>query len=387
MADDGVLNRSEVGWRIEAPLRIDFCGGYTDLAEISQVTGTAIANLAIDLYRDPARTEKIRFEVWVRPHNAPTAACEDDSSYSPSRDLLAYLKTFLGSDGDLVDRLELHIHTPVSTGLGASGALSAMLTAAGRFCQGWGWAKIRDQSFHDAQRFEKEVMQVKGGYQDFISAIYGGYSYIAANPEDEDLASLKGRDRFQLLNCPVQDSRITQYFNRHVFVVYSKRRSSSSDIIDDIVSRTVRGQEILDLSQQIFRHNAQFHTLVQAEKSMRGEAGLANSSEEGLAGPLQLPFSPAVFAQLTETIQAAWRLRQQISRLTENPVLAAVEQALVEDLYCTHGVGAGGSVLILYAKPDRTPAVMAKLADLQQVQPICVFYPKINPYGLSCTPL
>ncbi|MCS6815452.1 MAG: hypothetical protein NZ772_18020 [Cyanobacteria bacterium] len=360
--------------KLTAPLRIDFCGGYTDIAEISKVTGTAIANVAIDLYRDAARTQPVLLQVLLNRADGANGTEEELRLLSA---LNTYAQTYLQTDMDYRQSLQLQVQVPVSMGLGVSSTLSVLLTSAARLHQGWDLATIRDHAFRDAQLFEKDILQVKGGYQDFIPAIYGGYNWITAESGGQGDGLIKDPDTVAIATYPVPPA-IATYLNTCVVIVYSLRPASSSKIIDDIVNRSTdhseQEQRLLEVSRRIHHYNVTFHHYL-------CEA-LSQAADSDSTSPA-LPFAPQYLAKLIDTIDHAWELRQQFSPLAANPVLDQVAQAVAADVYCAHGVGAGGSVLVLYAKPDRLDSLYRQLAALSQQFNITLFYPNVNQTGVA----
>lgn len=356
-----------------APLRIDFCGGYTDIAEISRVTGTAIANVAIDLYTDPARTRPVLFQVLLNRADGVNSTDEEQRLLSA---LNTYAQRYLQTDIDYRQCLQVQVQVPVSMGLGVSSALSVLLTSAARWHQGWDLATIRDHAFRDAQLFEKDILQVKGGYQDFIPAIYGSYNWITADSGGQGDGLIKDPETVTIATYAVPPA-IATYLNTCVVIVYSLRPASSSKIIDDIVHRSTDHSEqekrLLEVSRRIHHYNVIFHQHLCEALSQAADSQVA---------PHALPFAPQHLDKLIASINHAWELRQQFSPLAANPVLDQVAQAVAADIYCTHGVGAGGSVLVLYAKPDRLDSLSQQLTVLSQQFNITLFYPKVNQTGV-----
>ncbi len=378
---------------LTAPLRIDFCGGYTDIAEISKVTGTAIANLGIDLYRDLARTHPVAFAVHsgIPSHlgaQSKTEFAELSDSVSPLfRALHTYAQLHLGQSVDYSQLLTIKVAVPVSMGLGVSSALSVLLTSAVRLHQGWDLPTIRNHAFRDAQVFEKDILQVSGGYQDFIPAIYGGYNFITAEagftPKNQDNSIIMDPAAVTIATHAVPPP-ITAYLDSCVFIVYYLRPASSSKIIDDIITRSTDHSEqeskLLRVSQSIHYYNTLFH-----HQLCRATAHQCADSNPNSGGSPALPFSSDDRRHLVNSIERAWELRQQFSELASNPVLDQVAQAVMDDIYCCHGVGAGGSVLVLYSKPDRVDHLNSRLAALSQDLGITIFYPKVNHTGIQVT--
>ncbi len=378
---------------LTAPLRIDFCGGYTDIAEISEVTGTAIANLAIDLYTDIARTHPVAFAVHsgVSSHLGGQSKAEFAELSSSVAPLFSALHTYaqlqLGQSVDYSQLLTIEVAVPVSMGLGVSSALSVLLTSAARLHQGWDLPTIRSHAFRDAQVFEKDILQVSGGYQDFIPAIYGGYNFITAEagtaPKNQGNSLIMDPVAVTIATHAVPPS-ITAYFDSCVFIVYCLRPASSSKIIDDIITRSTDHSEqeskLLAVSRQIHHYNTLFH-----HQLCRAMAHQPAGSAPVSGSTVALPFASDDRHQLATSIDRAWELRQQFSDLASNPVLDQVAQAVADDIYCCHGVGAGGSVLVLYGKPDRIDHLHSSLATLSQDLGITVFYPKVNHTGIQIT--
>lgn len=336
-------------FKIEAPLRIDFCGGYTDIPEIHKVTGMAIANLAIDLYKDYFRKQKVIFCI------------SNKKNYHNMRlhelNLLNLLENHFSNSFSFnySNKLTIENEIPVSTGLGSSSALSAMLITAYFVNIGLEINNIRNKIFQEALNFERNTMNIIGGFQDYISAIFGGYNYITGlcdSVEDKNIYHTKIHNLLE------------DYINTSVFIIYSPRTYNSSIIIKNIIHQllTSNNRLILENIMEIKNSNIDFNKIL-------------------------LSIHPNIISNLNklfDKINKSWEHQKKLSGFIKNNALSIVEDELKEEACAIHGIGAGGGTIAIYGREDKSELINEKIKILTNKLKIKCFYPKVNNFGIKC---
>lgn len=333
-------------FKIEAPVRVDFCGGFTDVPEISKVTGTAIANFAVDLYKDFQRKDKVPFYVANRCKSKKKKISTYESN------LLRLLKNHSRSKYNYSSLLSINCGIPVSTGMGTSSALSVMLTAAHKVYYGLNINNISDEIFKYAFDFERHSMKVTGGYQDYIGAILGGYNFITA------------LNKKYLINKFVEHRKlkgeIKKYINSSTFIIYNPRVHDSSGILKDIISQIKNNRRIKESLFKIKECNINLNNYFSSNTCHK-------------------------LYELFDYINQSWQHQKRLSRLVDNKVLRFVEKELKKEVCGVHGIGAGGGTIILYGKENSNGIINEKINRISKKIPIKCFFPKINNLGLKCT--
>jgi galactokinase/mevalonate kinase-like predicted kinase len=342
-----MVNKSTI--KIEAPLRIDFCGGFTDVEEINKMIGTSITNVAIDLYRDVGRNQKINFNISLSFIRNSEKKSESKPYYKQflSSSIIEYSKL----DDDFSEIVDLNFDLPVSTGLGTSGTISVLLIAAANAYKG----SVQDftELLRNAQEFERYFLKIKGGCQDFISAINGGYNFITI--------PIGKPAEIRVRNCKVSTA-LQSYVNENVFIVYSKRKFSSGEILNDIIRKVNLEDGGIEFLKRIKICNEIFNRCLNIS-SMRIK-----------------------FEILKKTIEETSLLRDAISNASKNESLEIIKDELLNFIYCSHTAGAGGSCLIIYGIEKFKNEILDKILNREELG-LNVFFPKVNNHGLTITEL
>lgn len=323
---------------IHAPVRIDFCGGFTDVPEVARSLGTTVVNAAVDLYHDAEHTHAVDFAVELHPKR-PAAPNAMDASES----LLASLTDYLGQDIDARRDLRIHRALPLSTGLGSSGALSVMLIAAWLVSRHRPWrhapsvaAKARD--------FECRFLGLKGGYQDYFSAASGGYHCFAE--EAQDLGP-------RIRRSPLP-TRFAHLVDHATFVVVAPRPCPSTSIISDMVGRLASDSSLQQRLRGIKACNEAF-------------AGAVLAEDLGAA---------------MKIVGEAAELRHGISPYALNSTLDTIREQLRPFCRAAHECGAGGGAIVVYAWERSLNALRQRLPGLEHDFGVKIFFPKHNRCGL-----
>lgn len=229
--------------RARAPVRIDFAGGWTDVAAFCRDSPGAVVNAAISIHSyatvltQEVEPDRERLELRLRRRIQDASV----SIYSSDFDLAVQAKTIrdLEYDGnvDLVKaalrRLELpggctvitRSDAPPGSGLGTSAAMGVALLAAlarmgGRPLVGHALAEL-------ACSIEREELGILGGKQDHYASALGGVSLMEFEGEFVRASPLRlSRDTIlelekNLVVCYTGTSRLSGDIHAHVAAAYA----------------------------------------------------------------------------------------------------------------------------------------------------------------------
>lgn len=214
-------------YRASAPVRLDFAGGWTDVAPFAVAEHGAVVNAAIDL----------RTEAQVQPGGEIFRLTSDDlgetielreQSGLDSNGRLGLLRAALRLSGLTGGSLRTRSQVPPGSGLGSSGALDVALIAALDAAQG------RQRSLQNlaeaAWRLETIEAGLPGGKQDQYASALGGFHHlgfeagsVAVTPlrlEPDFLAELEQR----ILVCYTGTSRVSSSTIERVMTAYTEGR-------------------------------------------------------------------------------------------------------------------------------------------------------------------
>ncbi len=332
-------------FRLEAPLRIDFCGGFTDVDRLGSLTGSSIVNLAIDLFEDTEHTKKVDF--FIENRADPIAVKHPEYQF-----LLDKLNVFYGFQLDFTNQFRIKIDVPISTGLGTSGALCILLIAGVKLYKNSHANLTKNKLWKGAKQFENRYLNIKGGHQDYISALYGGYNFI--NAAKETLHEVK------INHCKPGQS-FERYFRENCIIVYSKRAHTSSDILEEILHNFETDKKKYgEILMSIKEINDEFHNVFSIKE-------LNNPSIENLSS----------------CIKKSSNIRECLSTSGKNPQLDYIRKDIDELVHCSHYAGGGGGTIVLYGKPHFRQKILSKLKEYSEIMNIKYYFPKVNYHGLK----
>ncbi len=172
----GISEASEPNWRITAiaPTRVSFAGGGSDVNYWFDNEQGCVVNLAISRYSRVTITKNFSSKCRIRSMNTGEVlelSLLDIPTYSSLSlsVIAACLKKCKVVEGVDVD---IYCDFGPGTGLGGSSSLVVAVVA--------GLAKLSNYSFTKRQLInfcydiERNIMGIKGGWQDQIAAVYGG---------------------------------------------------------------------------------------------------------------------------------------------------------------------------------------------------------------------
>jgi len=286
-------------FKVTAPLRIDLAGGMTDLPVFSSDIGTAIINLAIDVYSDPEKTQ-------------------------------------------------IPAHLPTGTGLGGSSRLSVCLTTAKQKTT----AIDRGQIACAAYNFEVNEMGIEGGFQDFISAAFGGLNYINFNTLDIT----------NLTNNPYLgmklDPELKNYLDGHMVILLLKTNQTSSALVAE------------DQIRRYKENPDQIRPILLAIKKCNQDMFKLLTSPGKLSEQL---------VSMGRIMNASTKLQKQLSPLVCRDILSDWQKRAEPFTYGIRTPGAGANSLFLLVKPDMLEPLLSEFS----ADDVDILFTSINKSGVK----
>ncbi len=295
-------------WSATAPVRLDFAGGWTDVAPFAAREGGVVVNAAIDL-RVGATFEPGGNGILLLAEDLKQAARVThavDLRAEPNLALhRAALRMFPVGPGTLKTRSDV----PAGSGLGSSGALDVALVAVLAAARGEELSADEIASYG----WHLEVMEAgnPGGRQDQYAAALGGFHRLGFHGEEVRT------DRLTL------DPEFLRELERRTLICYTGRSRVSGDTIARVMGAYERGDA----------------TVTGALRSMVTIAD--RMAEALLAADL-----PGVAALLADN----WRCQQQLDEGMRTSEMAALELAMADAGALggkAAGAGAGGCMFFV----------------------------------------
>ena len=164
--------------RSRSPLRISFAGGGTDVSPYAELFGGAIISTTIDRYAyvtlKPNSNKSIR--IISQDYNLLEEFQKiSDIKIDGKTNLIKAAVIQAGLKNENLD-IVVHVDSPPGSGLGSSSALSVALIGC--------LSKYLNEhltSYEIAKRaveLERELLNIKGGYQDQYASTFGGFNLI-----------------------------------------------------------------------------------------------------------------------------------------------------------------------------------------------------------------
>lgn len=165
-----------------APLRISFAGGGTDLEPYCVNHGGCVLSSAINIYANVAIEERNdRDSVFYSLDKGIEINYKDGRTSLP---LLYWVCQWFEKEYE--KKLNLNIYTfvecPEGSGLGGSSGL--IISLLGALHKQYDMDVSKTQLIEFAYHIEREIMNQRGGWQDYVPAVYGGINFIEFKGSD-----------------------------------------------------------------------------------------------------------------------------------------------------------------------------------------------------------
>jgi len=300
----------------QTPLRVSFFGGGTDFPEFFEENGGAVLATAIDKYIYHAITHfhssLFDYSIRVAYRKVECVKSLAEVEHAPIREILGHF----GIKRDI--EVSLTADLPAYSGLGSSssftvGMINAVSAFQGRFIPKADLAAL-------AIRMEREVLKESVGFQDQITAAYGGLNII----------EFSGEDNFVVNRVAISKARLKELDSSlMLFFTGITRRA------DDVERRKVKniGASIARLKRML---------------------RLVGKSHDILTGNRPL----SAFGSLMDE---TWREKRELDSMVSSPVIDRMyARALAAGALGGKLLGAGGGGFMLFFVPPEIQARVRK---------------------------
>lgn len=210
--------------RSRAPIRIDFAGGWTDVAPFCYKESGAVVNAAINRYTYctlvPRKDKTIRiisadFDIFVEVQSFKRL------EYDGSLDIVKAAIRRLGISKGM--NLYVRCDAPPGSGTGSSASISVALIGLLNSLQ------TRRLSPHEiaelAHLLEIEELKIAGGKQDQYAAVLGGFNFIEFKNENVSNSTLK------------LSPDVARELEKHLILCYTGKSRLSGNIIKKVMGK------------------------------------------------------------------------------------------------------------------------------------------------------
>lgn len=308
-----------------APCRLDFAGGWTDVAPFATERLGVVVNAAIDL------RATVTVEMGGDCHRIESLDLDRSLELRGPADFekngeLDLLKAALRLSSVGPCRLVTRSDAPLGSGLGSSGALDVALVAA--LDAVTGRSRVPAETAERAWQLEAVEAGLPGGKQDQYAAALGGFHRFEFTSDSV---------RFDPLEL---EPNLTEWLERHIVVCYTGQSRFSGDTIARVMARYVAHDSAVTAALE----------------------GLAETAER-MAAALRAGHVSEVGRLLTVN----WRHQQALDRGIGTTLMAKLE-AIMNGAGAlggkAAGAGAGGSMFFLIGGDPAAAAVGAREAGI-----------------------
>lgn len=311
--------------RSSAPVRLDFAGGWTDVAPFTDHERGAVVNAAIELRAEVTlelggenfRLESVEMGRSVEIPNMATLTLNGDLDL-----LKAAVRMYRPGPCHLLTRSD----APAGLGLGSSGAMDVALVAAlerasGRF-------PSATELAHRAWDLEVRQLGIPGGKQDQFAAALGGFHHLTFTGDEVTAAPIVLPAGFadhlakSILLCHTDESRLS---GRTIARVMSRYAAGDTRVVGAL-------REMVDLADRL------------VPALQRGDVG-----------------------EVARMVERNWAMQQELDAGMCTPSMAALEQAMKEAGALggkAAGSGAGGTMFFVFEDPARAAAARALVQNV-----------------------
>lgn len=301
-------------WHASAPVRLDFAGGWTDVAPFSTEFGGAVVNAAIALRATATITtggDTYRLEAADLGEKVETTSIDIDGP-------LRLHKAALRRAGVGPCRLHTNSNAPAGSGLGSSGALGVALVAAIDATKGI--ARGPAETAEEAWNVEAVDARLAGGRQDQYAAVHGGFNLLHFGAAGVGVQPLE------------LDPRFRQLLAEHTVICYT----GASRISSQMISRVMDGYAA-------------------------GDRGIAYALESlvAVATPMAAALSASDLRETGRWLSFNWRHQVALDPGMKTSEMARLEEAMNHAGSLggkAAGAGAGGCMFFVCDDPARARA-------------------------------
>lgn len=290
--------------RARAPVRIDFAGGWTDVARFARQTPGAVVNAAISIY-SYASIEQGQTPEGIRIHATDfdlyiEAADIRRLEYDGNADLVKAAIRHLEVPGAI--QVTTRSDAPPGSGLGTSAAMGvALIGALGRLAER---PLLPHEAAEMASEIERKELGILGGKQDQYASAIGGWQFMEFFGETVRAAPLRlaPRTAFELQKhlvlCYTEQSRLSGDIHQRVTEAFESGEPSTTAAMADLkaIARHTKDalltgdlQRFARLMSENWANQKRLHPSVTNERiedlfAIAAEAGAAGGKACGAGG-------------------------------------------------------------------------------------------------------
>lgn len=308
--------------RSSAPVRLDFAGGWTDVAPFTDQERGVVVNAAIELRAevtlelggDSFRLESVETGRSIEIPNMATLTPNGD---------LDLLKAAIRMYRPGPCRLETRSEAPPGSGLGSSGAMDVALVAA--LERAAGRIPTSAELAHRAWDLEARQLGIPGGKQDQFAAALGGFHHLTFTGDDVEAVPIvlpvgfPDRLAESILLCYTGEPRLS---GRTIARVMSRYAAGDARIVGAL-------REMVDLADRL------------VPVLQQGDLG-----------------------ELARLVDRNWTLQQELDDAMCTDSMAALERAMKNAGALggkAAGSGAGGTMFFVFEDPEAAAAARASV--------------------------
>ena len=294
--------------RSRAPVRIDFAGGWTDVARFARESAGAVINAAISIYsyattrRHETKDERERgIQIYSADFNTYIEAADVRRlEYDGNADLVKAAIRHLGVHDSF--QITTRSDAPPGSGLGTSAAMGVALI--GSLSSLAGRAFLPSEVAELASEIEREELHILGGKQDQYASAIGGFQFMEFHGEMVRTAPLRlsPRTAFELQKhlvlCYTGQPRLSGDIHGHVSEAFRNGDPATTGAIEDLkrIARAMKERLLLDdldgfarLLSENWENQKRLHPSVTNERieelfAVAAEAGAAGGKACGAGG-------------------------------------------------------------------------------------------------------
>jgi len=307
--------------RGKAPLRVSFCGGGSDVSPYCDEHGGYVLSTTIGMYAMGSLAVRPDKQVRIFSVDYDELIDFELGSEINEGDKLSFLRAVIRRLNP-PSGLNLYIHSdaPPGTGLGSSGAVSALIV--GLVNHAFNYMMTRYQMAALAYEVEHDELGRAVGRQDHYAAVFGGMNAIEFGPKGTLVVPLR------------VESWILEELGYHLQMFYTRKKRDSGDIV----------------ASQIGFYKEKRPDTLQALAEMKS-----------MAKEMQACLLRGELRRFGELLDEAWQAKRRMNPGTATPYL--------DELYAAGRaagalggkiLGAGGGGFFLFYTPFRRKAAVAE---------------------------
>ena len=254
--------------RSRAPVRIDFAGGWTDVALFTEESKGFVINAAIDIYSYVTVKKLPEKEIWTNSYgykHKETAENRAVKIYSADFDIYEEAEEIkqLEYNGNIdlakaaIKQMEIEggldittrSNAPAGSGLGTSASMGVALIGA--LSKLSGSTLLPYEFAEQASLIERKELGILGGKQDQYASAYGGVCFMEFAGEEVKVSKLQLSDDLfyelekNLVLCYTGKSRLSGDIHRKVVDAYIRQDQNTRAAIRNLKQITLQMKDAL----------------------------------------------------------------------------------------------------------------------------------------------